>query len=77
MEEFDFTIMNAVIEKLQTNMENLHRNMVWFNLDQLKELYEKDFKSSVINFEMLVDRFDSIKFYEELNLIGTMDRVEE
>jgi hypothetical protein len=77
MEEFYFTIMNAVIEKLQTNMENLHRNIVWFNLDQLKELYEKDFKSSVINFEMLVDRFDSIKYYEEFNLIGTMDRVEE
>ena len=76
MEEFDF-IVNAVYGKLQTDMETINRNMVWFNLDQLKELYEKDFKSSVINFEMLVDRFDSIKFYEELNLIGTMDRVEE
>jgi hypothetical protein len=76
MEEFDF-IVNAVYDKLQTNMETINRNMVWFNLEQLRELHEKDCETSVLNFYALVKRFDDMQFHEELNLTGTMDRVEE
>jgi len=76
MEEFDF-IFNAVYGKLQTDMETINRNMVWFSLEQLRELYEKHCETSVLNFNALVDRFDRMQFYEELNLTGTMDRVEK